>query len=147
MALTWINGPIIAAGESLSDGLDVSGGALVRITMPKEWTDAELSFQISTDGDAYNDLYSYQDGEVRVPVTPGAAMLLPADLTRGIGWIKFRSGLSGNPRPQPEQRNFAVTVETVGGTSERETKPAVEHSGAKRYRRPVPVKRKTKGRR
>lgn len=117
MPLTWINGPIIAAGESLSEGLDVSGGTLVRITMPKVWTDAVLSFQISTDGDAYNDLYSYQHGEVAVPVTAGSALLLPPDLMRGIGFIKFRSGPSGNPRPQPEQRNFAVTIETAAAAT------------------------------
>lgn len=113
MALTWLNGPIIRAGESLSEGLDVSAGTLVRITMPKQWTDADLTFQISTDGDAYNDLYSYHEGEVRVPVTAGSALLLPPDLMRGVGWTKFRSGSADSPREQPEQRNFAVTVETA----------------------------------
>ena len=113
MALAWINGPIIRAGESLSEGVDVSGGTLLRITMPKEWEDAEITFQISTDGDAYNDLHSYQGGEISVPVTAGAAILLPPDLMRGIGFIKIRSGSSSNPEPQPEQRNFALTVETA----------------------------------
>jgi hypothetical protein len=113
MALNWINGPIIQAGESLSEGVDVSGGTLLRITMPKEWTDADLSFQVSTDGDAYNDLYTYQEGEVCIPVTAGSAILLPTNLMRGIGWIKFRSGRASNPKPQPEQRNFAITVETA----------------------------------
>lgn len=111
MALTWINGPIIQAGESLSDPVDLTGGTLLRITMPKEWTDAEVTFQISTDGDAYNDLHNYDGGEVSLPVTTGAAVLLPPDLMRGIGFIRFRSGSSSDPTPQPEQRNFALTVE------------------------------------
>lgn len=110
--LSWINGPIIRAGESLSDPVDLTGGTLLRITMPKEWSDAEITFQISTDGDAYNDLHT-PGGEVSVPVTAGAAILLPPDLMRGIGWIKVRSGRASNPKPQPEQRNFALTVETM----------------------------------
>jgi len=111
MPLTWINGPIIQAGESLSDPVDLTGGTLLRITMPKEWSDAEVTFQISTDGDAYNDLHNYDGGEVSLPVAAGAAVLLPPDLMRGIGFIRFRSGSSSNPQPQPEQRNFALTVE------------------------------------
>ena len=110
MPLTWINGPIIRAGESLSEGVDLTGGTLLRITMPKTWEDAEITFQISTDGDAYNDLYNYRGEEVSVPVTAGAAILLPGDLMCGIGFIKIRSGSSSNPEPQPEQRNFALTI-------------------------------------
>ena len=82
MALTWVNGPIIQAGESLSDPVDLTGGTLLRITMPKEWSDAEVTFQISTDGDAYNDLHNYDGGEVSLPVAVGAAVLLPPDLMR-----------------------------------------------------------------
>jgi hypothetical protein len=126
MPLTWINGPIIPAGESLSDPVDLTGGSLLRITMPKTWTSAEVTFQISTDGDDYNDLHGYDGGEVSLPVTAGTAVLLPPDLMRGIGFIRFRSGSSSNPTPQPEQRNFALTVEVP------DTPPAVRSTGAKK---------------
>jgi hypothetical protein len=125
MPLTWINGPIIQAGESLSDPIDLTGGTLLRITMPKTWTSAEVTFQISTDGDDYNDLHGYDGEEVSIPVHAGTAILLPADLMRGIGFIRFRSGSSSNPTPQPEQRNFALTVEVP------DTPPASRSAGAK----------------
>ena len=113
MALTVINGPTIAAGESLSDAVDV-GGDLVRITMPAAWTDADLTFQISTDGQFFNDLYGYEGNEIDIPVIPGSAILLPPMLMSGINFIKFRSGRSQNPRPQEKQRVFAVTVDRGG---------------------------------
>jgi hypothetical protein len=111
--LTVINGPIIMAGESLSEPVDLTGGTLLRVTMPKTWEDAQLTVQISTDGDLYNDLINYNGAEMSIPVTAGAAVLLPPNLMRGIGFIKFRSGSSSNPREQTEQRNFALTVETA----------------------------------
>ena len=58
MGLTVINGPFIQAGESLSDGVDCSGGDAVRITMPGAWSGGNLTFQISTDGALYNDLFT-----------------------------------------------------------------------------------------
>jgi hypothetical protein len=58
MPLQVINGPVIAAGESLSEGVDLAGGQLVRITAPADWDGSNLSFQISSDGNGYNDLYT-----------------------------------------------------------------------------------------
>jgi hypothetical protein len=144
MPLTWINGPIIQAGESLSDPVDLTGGTLLRITMPKEWTDAEITFQISTDGDAYNDLHGYDGGEVSLPVVVGAAVLLPPDLMRGIGWIRFRSGSSGDPTPQPEQRNFALTVEVApAGVTTTGAKPARTRTARRKTpRKTAKVRRK-----
>ena len=50
MAIQVLNGPTIAAGDSLSDGLDCSGGKIVKITMPADWTFADITFQTSSDG-------------------------------------------------------------------------------------------------
>ena len=110
MALVVIHGPTIAAGESLSDAVNVSDGTLVRLTMPAEWTDADLTFQISTDGVEYNDMYDHHGAEVTCVCTPGVGIIFPRDFLAGIGFIKFRSGHADHPRPQPEQRLFAVAV-------------------------------------
>ena len=66
MAITFLDGPSIAAGESLSDGLDCSGGTIMRITMPFYWTAANITFQISTDGDQYNDLVGVDGQEINL---------------------------------------------------------------------------------
>src|SRR3954464_9174665 len=66
MSLQVLNGPTIAAGESLSDALDCTAGPLVRITIPAEFTPANLTFQLSSDGVGYNDLYDVHGNEITI---------------------------------------------------------------------------------
>ncbi|WP_445215466.1 hypothetical protein ACKWRH_23590 [Bradyrhizobium sp. Pa8] len=110
MPLVVLNGPIIAAGESLSDAVDCSGADIVRLTMPADWTDALLTFQISTDGLFFNNLFNHHGEEVSLPVTPGVAIVVPLDFLRSAAFIKFRSGSYQTPKPQAAQREFAITV-------------------------------------
>jgi len=110
--LQVLDGPVIAAGETLSGSIDCSAGQLVRITMPAGWTRAPLSFQISSDGGGFNDLYGFGSLEVTVnSVTPGSAVIVPSDIGRAVGWLKIRSGTSNEPVPQEEARLFAVAIE------------------------------------
>jgi len=110
MPLVVLTGPIIAAGQSLSDAIDVNGD-MVRITMPAGWTPANLTFQISTDGEGYNDLFNPLGQEIMLPVVPGTAVIVPVEMTRAIRFIKFRSGRRDFPVVQEEQRDFAVAVQ------------------------------------
>lgn len=120
--LQVLNGPFIQAGESLSDAIDCSAGELVRLTMPGAWTDAApLTFQISTDGVFYNDLFTLDGYEVTLPaVVPGAAVLVSHDVGRAIAFIRFRSGTRAAPVPQQDLREFAVAVnvpDAAGGAA------------------------------
>jgi hypothetical protein len=111
MPLVVLNGPTIAAGQSLSEGLDCSAGVLVRLTMPPEWSPAPLTFQISSDNVFYNDVFGADGYEVTVPhVIPGAAIILESEIGRAVAWVKFRSGTRSQPVPQEAQRNFAVAI-------------------------------------
>ena len=112
MALKIIDGPLIAAGESLSDAVDLTEGEFVRITMPADWTfsNVGITFQISSDGTFFNNLVDRNGGEVSVAVVPGAALIVPTDISRAAGFIKFRSGSSQSPVPQPTGRLFAVAL-------------------------------------
>jgi hypothetical protein len=112
MPLSIINGPFIRAGESLSEALDCSGGDLVRITMPGGWSNAALSFMVSTDNIYFNDLYFADGREVVVMVTPGCGVIVPPAASASIAWIKFRSGTTDHPVVQPVEREFAVAVRT-----------------------------------
>jgi hypothetical protein len=116
MTLQVLNGPFIQAGESLSDAVDCSAGELVRLTMPGAWTDAApLTFQISTDGVFYNDLFTLDGYELTLPVVvPGAAVLVSHDVGRAIAFIKFRSGTRAAPVPQEMLREFAVAIDVPG---------------------------------
>jgi hypothetical protein len=113
MSLQVLIGPTISKGESLSDGLDCSAGDLLRLTMPIAWTPAPLTFQISTDGGTYNDVFNLEGFEVTVPVVvPRSAVIVPLDVGKAIAWIKFRSGTRSKPVPQEAERVFAVAIST-----------------------------------
>jgi hypothetical protein len=111
MPLTIINGPIIQAGESLSDGVDCSAGALVKITMPGNWVDAVLTFQTSSDGIMYNDMFMPNGTELTYTVIAGTGIFVPRLTT---GFLKFRSGTRERPVVQPELREFAVALDVLG---------------------------------
>jgi hypothetical protein len=116
MALVAVVGPTIRAGESLSEGLDLSHGDLLRLTMPLDWTPAPITFQISTEGQNYNDVFDLQGYEVTVPVVvPQSAVIVPLDIGKAIAWVKFRSGTRAKPIPQEADRMFAVAISTYTG--------------------------------
>jgi hypothetical protein len=112
MALTVINGPVIEAGQSLSDGVDISAGPLVRITFPAGWTNANLTFAISSDGNGYNDIYDVHGDPVTITVRPGGAVRVPIEWSTMLGWLKLRSGTPEHPVEQEERREFSVAIET-----------------------------------
>ena len=113
MPLVIINGPIIQAGESLSDGIDCSAGAIVKITMPGNWNGAAaLTFQTSSDGVMYNDMFMPDGHELTYTVVAGTGIFVPRLTT---GFVKFRSGTRERPVVQPELREFAVAIDVVGG--------------------------------
>jgi hypothetical protein len=111
MALVVLNGPAIEAGESLSDALDCTGGRVVRLTMASQWNSAPITFQISSDGEGYNNLHHANGKEIVVEVVPGAAVLVSADMAAGLAFLKIRSGTSAAPVSQRDRRQFAVAIE------------------------------------
>jgi len=125
--LTVVNGPIIRAGESLSEPIDCGDGQMVRITMPADWTFAALTFQFSTDGTFFNEMYGLDGFAVTIKtVVPGSGVIIPEEIGRAIKFIKFRSGHEGNPVPQEADRNFAVAVYSEGAA------PAPARSASKK---------------
>jgi hypothetical protein len=119
MTLQVINGPFIQKGESLSDAVDATGGELVRITMPGAWDpDANLTFQISSDGAMFNDLVDVQGNEIQIAVTPGSAVVVRGgQWTKAFAYIKVRSGTRDNPIPQNDLREFSFAVEPPPGVA------------------------------
>lgn len=112
MTLVVYNGPVIDAGQSLSNAVDCSGGLLARITMPAEWDSANVTFAVSSDGEFFNDLVEPTGEAVQCGVKAGAAIMIPANWSLGIGWIKFRSGTAKKPIPQKARREFSVAIRT-----------------------------------
>jgi hypothetical protein len=125
MAKIVIAGPVIEAGQSVSSAIDCTEGQPVRITMPPEWNTAALTFQISDDGEAFNNLYDL-DREIRIkPAVAGSAIALPTEasaidqsgrakppLPAGVH-LRIRSGTAASPVIQTARREFTVTIETA----------------------------------
>jgi hypothetical protein len=116
MTVTVVNGPTIAQGQSLSAPLDLGTQKILRITMPAAWDMEHVSpvitFQISTDGIGYNDVFDKDGSEFHMVVVPGSAVLIGNDMT-AVGFLKIRSGMRGRPIPQSQIRTFALAVTDI----------------------------------
>jgi hypothetical protein len=115
MPLTVLTGIKIPADDSLSNGVDCTGGDLVRITMPAGWSGGNLTFQISSDGAGYNNLVDRNGAEITMAVVPGSAVVLRGageEWTKALAFVKVRSGTSSHPVKQEAEREFAFAVET-----------------------------------
>jgi len=118
MPLTIINGPIIDAGESLSAGIDCSAGPIVKITMPGNFVGDTITFQTSSDGIMFNDIFQPDGTELMFRVIAGTGII---GMRLSTGFVKFRSGTRERPVVQPELREFAVALEVASapaGTNE-----------------------------
>ena len=112
MGLIIVDGPTILEGESLSDGADCSAGTIVRITVPQEFTDANLTFQASSDGNMYNDLYNDKEEEITLQAKADTTIVVSAPWTRTVAFIKIRSGTRRAPVPQKVTTKLAIAVES-----------------------------------
>jgi hypothetical protein len=115
MPFEIIDGPTIARGESLSDGVDCSAGQIVRITVPQEFTEANLTFQVSSNGDLYNDLYDDGGEEITITATPDTTIFVEGLWVRSVGFLKLRSGSRDHAVEQREDCKFAIAIKTDAG--------------------------------
>ena len=111
MTLQIVDGPVIAQGESLSDAVDLSAGEIVRITVPQEFSKANLTFQVSSDGNFFNDLYDADGDEITVAAQPDSAIVIAERWGRVFGHIKLRSGTRKSPVVQHNDCRFAIAIE------------------------------------
>ena len=90
----------IVSGQSLSAALDLGYQRAVRVGIPAVWTAANLTFQVSTDGNTFKDLYDATGAEYTVTVAANRAVILPLTDFAGIRFLKVRSGTAGAPVAQ-----------------------------------------------
>lgn len=112
MPLEILDGPTIGRGESLSDEIDCSDGEIVRITVPQEFTKANLTFQVSTDGNFFNDLFDEHGKEITISAEPNSGIVITGLWTRAVAFLKFRSGSREHPVVQREDCKFAIAIDT-----------------------------------
>lgn len=116
MPLTVIDGPTIAAGKSLSDGIDCSAGTIVRITVPQEYTKGNMphhmTFQVSTDGNLFNDMFDDAGQEIAITARENSGIVIDKAWARTVAFIKLRSGSRDAPVLQKEDCKFAIAIST-----------------------------------
>jgi hypothetical protein len=107
----------IPAGQSLSNGVDCGGVAILRIIMPDAWSGgAPLTFQMSPDGVNYHDLFHATPSTLTVyeamlpTVMPGSVVNMPPGTGVGVGWIRLRSGIRTVPMVQEADRSFQFVL-------------------------------------
>ena len=102
----------IPGGQSLSNGVDVSGGLFVRLYVPDQWMSSVLTFQVSSDGIVpYRNVFLHDGTELKMEVvSPGSAILIPELMGKGLAFIKLRSGTYERPVIQPAARAFQLIL-------------------------------------
>lgn len=112
MSMSVRTGPTIAAGQSLSNILNVSSGGIYRIVMPDEWTDAaDITFQLSYDGTKFYNVYDRNGVEVVMKCVQQSVVPIGEYLFY-IHSVRIRSGTHREPIVQKAARVFHVVLET-----------------------------------
>ncbi len=106
----------IASGASLTPEIDLfdSSGELGRleiIQMPATWTAANLTFQIAdASGGTFNNQYDDEGNEAVVVADASRSIDINSDITKGMRYIKIRSGTSGTPVNQGAARTLKLHI-------------------------------------
>ena len=108
--LVQLDGPVIAAGQSLSSALDCSAGVIQRIYAPRNWTPANITFQLSFDGTNWSELADRSGNTVTAAVVPSAVVVV-AEPMRKLQFLKIRSGTKSQPINQAALASFKVVIE------------------------------------
>lgn len=102
----------IAPGQFLSGAVDCSAGRITQINTPGAWDPANITFQISPNGVAYQDLYVASGEELMLTCRPSRGIVVRPDNWPAARFMKLRSGSSANPVVQTGSRVFEIIVDT-----------------------------------
>jgi hypothetical protein len=103
----------IANGTSLSPAIAIGAKGFCGIVMPAAWTAAPITFQVSSDGTTWNELFDMAGNPVMVASASAAAgqtAMVDRDLLRGAVLFKLRSGTVGSPVNQAADRVLGILV-------------------------------------
>ena len=114
--LKVLNGPIIAAGESLSDGLDCSEGRSSKSPCRATGSATRSRSKRRATASFYNDIFKPDGTELKFRVIAGTGII---GMRLNTGFVKFRSGTRERPVVQPELREFAVALDVVADAARR----------------------------
>lgn len=100
----------IALNASLSGIIDLGLMRLGRLVMPTEWTPAEITFDVSHDGETYKPFYSDDDTELVINPPVGVEREMTLSKWLSVRYLRIRSGTSSLPVPQLADRNIVLVL-------------------------------------
>jgi hypothetical protein len=100
----------IRAGQSLSDAANLVTGAVAMLYAPPDWSPANVSFQVSADGNSFSDLFDTDGVEIVKAIRVGSAVVVDQSLTQAVNYLKIRSGPRNNPVAQEADRVITLMV-------------------------------------
>lgn len=100
----------IANGQSTSTAVELSQGYISGIFMPASWTAAPLTLEGSVDGAAFLPLYDAAGVALRIEAAADRMIVLPADATQGLRYVRLRSGTLAAPINQGAERAIKLEV-------------------------------------
>ena len=113
---TTIRTVTIPAGESLSNGADISGAVQIFVGTPAVWTSANVTFQVSLDsGATWFDWFGGNNQEEMMAMgglLGGMRVLTSDTVIPKTAQIKLRSGNRRNPIVQQQDAVFTLYVIT-----------------------------------
>jgi hypothetical protein len=104
----------IAAGQSMTDGLNLGGLRLFGLTVPANWTAANVTFQMSADGgNTWTNMYDASGSELTA--VAGASRFIAMDPANfaSAQWVKIRSGSSASPVNQAQSVALGLVLRSV----------------------------------
>ena len=103
----------VANGTSLSASVDLRFAAVAGIYMSAAWTSAFLTFQASSDGLTFSDIFNNDGTEYKLTVAAGQFVpFVPLELP-GVRFLKIRSGVTGTAVNQGADRLLTLVTREV----------------------------------
>ena len=103
----------IASGASLSPSVDLRFAAVAGLYMPAAWTPANVTFQASSDGLTFSDVFNNDGTEYKLTVSAGQFVpFVPLELP-GVRFLKLRSGLTGTTVNQAADRALTLVTREI----------------------------------
>lgn len=103
----------IAEAASLSEAVDMTGYALVGISMPAGWTAADITFQAGSTPDTLLSVYDHAGTEVAIVTAASRYVTLDAAALVSIKHLKIRSGTAGTPVNQVAARTLTLVGRAI----------------------------------
>jgi hypothetical protein len=113
MAISTCN-IVFRASQSLSERklITPSVGVILLQIFVGEWTTADITFQLSHDGNSWYELIDEYGNAVSVIPAVNSVVALPIDQMLDIKYLRLRSGTVSVPVQQTERRTLKLVYET-----------------------------------